>query len=298
MTSIPIRSVRSYLYVPADRPERFGAAIGRGADAIILDLEDAVPALSKDAARGAVQAWLAEMPGRGEASTRGEVWVRVNAGPLEQDLQAVVRPGVAGVVIPKAEPELLAQADRLISAREAARGLSDRGLAVLALIETPSGLLRAAEIARTPRVLRLGLGEADLAAELRLQLSDTRSELTSLRLQIVLASAAAAIAAPVGPVSTDYQDLDALEHSTRDLLRLGFRARTAIHPAQVEVINRVFSPADDEVAAARRLVATFDEAERNGLGITTDAEGRMVDLAVIRSARETLAWAEQAAPRG
>jgi len=119
-----------------------------------------------------------------------------------------------------------------------------------------------------------------------------------LRLQLVVASAAAGIAAPVGPTSTDFRDLDALRASTRALLRLGFRGRTAIHPAQVPVINEVFSPSPEEIEAARRLVTAYEDAERQGRGVLTDDHGRMVDVAVVRSARDVLARAERSARSG
>lgn len=121
--------------------------------------------------------------------------------------------------------------------------------------------------------------------------SDSREELAPLRLQVVLASAAAGIGAPVGPTSTDFRDLLALRASTEALLRAGFRARTAIHPAQIPVINEVFSPSPEEVAQARRLVEAF---EQSPAGAMTDADGRMADVAVVRSARELLSRAGSA----
>jgi citrate lyase subunit beta/citryl-CoA lyase len=281
------RLARSYLYVPGDQPGRLAKATDRGADALIVDLEDSVAVASKAAARAITAQWLS-----GQIDRECQVWVRVNVGSLADDLGAVVGPQVEGIVVPKAEPELLRDADRLLGELERERDITST-VAVIGLVETGRGLLRAGELAAAPRVLRLGIGEADLLAELRISPSESRQELTSLRLQVVVASAAAGIAAPVAPTSTDFRDLDALRETTRQLMGLGFRARTAVHPAQVPTINDVFTPDPDEVARARRIVATYEAAAHGGSGTYVDDEGRMVDAAVIRSAREVLDLADE-----
>ncbi len=282
-----LRSARSYLYVPGDQPDRLAKAADRGTDALIIDLEDSVAVASKAAARAATAQWLSRPVDHG-----CQVWVRVNADSLAVDLRAVVGPQVDGIVVPKAEPELLRDADHLLGELEHERGITST-VGVIGLVETARGLLRAAELAAAPRVLRLGIGEADLLAELRIRPSDGRRELTSLRLQVVVASAAAGIAAPVAPTSTDFRDLGAFRETTRELMGLGFRARTAVHPAQVTTINEVFTPDPDEVARARRIVAAYEAAAQRGSGVCVDDEGRMVDGAVIRSAREVLDSADR-----
>lgn len=145
-------------------------------------------------------------------------------------------------------------------------------------------------MARHPRLLTFGVGEVDLLADLRM----TRTErsgpaLDGVRSRVVLHCAAARLAPPVAPTSTAFRDLDAFAESTRHLHDLGFRSRTAIHPAQVPVIHAVLTPDTAAVEAAQDVVARFAAA---GSGITTDAEGRMVDAAVVREARETLARAD------
>jgi citrate lyase subunit beta/citryl-CoA lyase len=287
---------RSYLYCPGDRPDRLARVRGWGADAVIADLEDSVHAGRKPAARAAVAAWLAELPsalhadhaGKGQL---GEVWVRINAGTLAEDVAAVVGPALRGIVLPKAEPALAAILDDLLSRAERDWGLPPGSVAVQPVIETATGLLAAAELASAPRVTRLGIGEADLAAELGVDVRTDPQILGPLRLQLVVASAAAGIAAPVGPASIDFKDLQALRTGTEALLRLGFRARTAIHPAQLACINEVFTPSQEQVAGARRLVAAFDEATAAGVGVITGPDGRMADAAVLRSARDILARA-------
>ena len=283
----PSRSPRSYLYVPGDHEGRLSGASGRGADALILDLEDSVPMQNKAAARDLVAHWLAHPP-----ATSAQLWVRINSTSPDADIASAVVAGVTGVMVPKAEPELLARVGELLADRERSLRLPPRSVRTIPLIETARGLLAAVEQARMPRVLRLAIGRADLAAELALGVDPEGDEFRPLLLQIVVASAAAGIAPPVAPTSTDFQDLGALRGSTERLLNLGFRGRSAIHPAQLETINAVFTPTAAAVKRAERLVAAFDAAGHAGSGVTTDEDGRMVDIAVVRSARELLSRAE------
>lgn len=278
---------RSYLYVPGDRPDRLAGALTRGADALIADLEDAVAPARKQQAREQVRAWLDADPADGPGAGP-QRWVRINANSLEADLGAVVTAALTGVVVPKSEPDQLAAVDAMLRDLEAERGLAAGSVAVLPLLESAVGLERVAKVAATPRVLRLGLGEADLAADLGLVLDEERTVLTPLRLGIVVASAAAGISRPVGPTSTAFRDLDAFRRSGKALRKLGFRGRTAIHPGQIDVIHEVFTPSADEVAAARDMLARFEAADGGG---SVDAEGRFIDLAVVRNAREVLALA-------
>jgi citrate lyase subunit beta/citryl-CoA lyase len=274
---------RSYLYVPGDRRALLDGALARGADALILDLEDAVAPGGKTVARELVGRWLSEQQAPG-----AELWVRLNSTSLGGDIEAVVGAQLAGVVMPKAELPALAEVDALLTVQERLAGLPQGRVGVLALIETAAGLISAGEIAAGPRVVRLGIGEADLAAELRIPLTQARVEMAPIRLQITVASAAAGRAAPVGPAAADFRDPEALRRSTLALLALGFRARTAIHPAQLSVINDVFTPTNDEVQEAQQLIAAFRVAEDAGTGVTTDSKGRMVDIAVVRAAHEIL----------
>jgi citrate lyase subunit beta / citryl-CoA lyase len=284
-------SARSYLYVPADQRDRLATAAGRGADALIVDLEDGVAVAAKAVARENAAAWLSDRRDEPPA------WVRVNVDSLEEDLSALVGTGMAGVVLPKAEPATVTRLDRLLTQLERRRSVPEP-LAVIGLIETARGLMSAAEVASSPRVCHLGIGEADLMAELRMRPGPGREEMTGLRLAIVVASAAAGIGAPIAPTSTDFRDLDGLADSTRMLLRLGFRARTAIHPAQLAVINAVFTPSPEEVEQARRIVDGYEAAAGRGGGVLTDDAGRMVDIAVVRSALEVLDRAPASGPPG
>jgi citrate lyase subunit beta/citryl-CoA lyase len=279
-----VRSPRSFLYVPGYRQDWLARATEYGADALIADLEDAVPADRKQVAREVVRDWLAEAP------PAMELWVRVNAGSIAEDVAAVIAPSLTGVVVPKAEPDRLREADAVLTGQELRLGFAAGTFAVFALIETALGLLGAIEVARSVRVRHVGLGEADLTGELRLRPGPGREELLPLRLQVVLACAAAGIGAPTGPTSTDVRDMDGLRQSTEELFRLGFRSRTAIHPVQLAVINDVFTPTSAEVSEAHAVLDGFESSED---GVFVDERGQLVDAALVRWAREVL---ERASP--
>ncbi|WP_067186180.1 HpcH/HpaI aldolase/citrate lyase family protein [Microtetraspora niveoalba] len=270
-------SARSYLYVPGDAPEKLAKALGRGADALIVDLEDAVPPAGKDAAREAVAGWL-------RTADHGpvEIWVRVNPGALrEPDVRAVAAaPALTGLVLAKVETE-----DELVEIDALLTSLGADRLPVVPLLESAAAVLRAARIAAAPRVARLQVGEADLRADAGITPGPDERELLWVRSQVVLASAAAGIDPPVAPVSTDFRDLGALRESTAALARLGYVGRACIHPAQIAVVNEVFTPVAEELAWARDLVDRF---ETSGSGVLLDSGGRMVDEAVVRQARRIL----------
>jgi citrate lyase subunit beta/citryl-CoA lyase len=266
-------SARSLLYVPADRPEFLEKALGRGADGVVVDLEDAVAHERKAGARADAAAWLASIePGD------TEVWVRVNADDhLEADVLAMRDLPVAGLVVAKAEPDTVAAVAALAP-----------DLALLALVESAVGLLFAPEIAAHESVTRLMVGEADLGAELAIDPTDDEMWAPH-RARVVMASAAAGLPGPVGPVSTDFRDLDALASGTELLRRQGFGGRSCIHPSQLEVVNATFTPTDEEVAEAEDVLSRYESALGTGTGVVLDAHGRMVDEAVVRIARETVA---------
>ncbi|MGV9775478.1 HpcH/HpaI aldolase/citrate lyase family protein [Streptosporangium sp. NPDC003464] len=274
--------IRSALYVPGDQPGKLAKALGRGSDSLIVDLEDAVLPAHKAAARTAVAGWL-----RGLGPGGPEIYVRVNPGQAgHEDLRAVALPGVRGVCVAKTESAAeVAAVDAVLSEAEAAGGLPAGSIEVCPLLESAGAILAAPEIARAPRVSRLQIGEADLRADLGVETGPDERELLWARSQVVLASAAARLAPPLAPISTDFRDLDALRTSTVALKRLGFRGRTCIHPAQVAVVNEVFTPTEEELVRARDLIARFEAA---GTGVVTDAQGRMVDEAIVRAARRLL----------
>jgi citrate lyase subunit beta/citryl-CoA lyase len=263
-------SPRSYLFVPGDRPERYAKALASGADAVIVDLEDAVAAGAKDGARAALAAWL-DGGGSGIA-------VRINdaaSAAFDDDLRLVARAGVAAVVVPKAE-----RAEDLARVRAAAPSV-----ALLPLIETAAGIARAREIARAPGVQRLAFGSIDL--QLDLGIEGDGDELLAFRSELVLASRLAALDAPVDGVSTAIDDAAALDADTRRARRLGFGAKLCIHPRQIAAVHAAFAPSADELAWAERVVAATQRAGGGAVAV----DGRMVDRPVLLRAQALLSRA-------
>ena len=282
--------MRSTLYAPGDQPEKLTKAVLRPADGVICDLEDAVAPANKDTARALVTEFIRTQPTTGPA-----LLVRINWGDLGiEDLRTLI-PGcgsnIAALYVPKVSTvDELARVDAELNVLERQSGLQRGAITVVALLETARGILHARSIAEAPRVRRLAIGEADLSAELGIELTpgDEREMLTA-RAVVVLASAAAGIEPPVGPVSTDFRDLDALRSSTEHLRRMGFRGRSCIHPLQVDIVNEVFTPTGPEVERAERLVQLYDEAVAAGRGVIADDGGKMIDEAVVRTARRIVA---------
>jgi citrate lyase subunit beta/citryl-CoA lyase len=283
---------RSYLYVPGDRPDMLAKATTRGADALIVDLEDAVAPDAKDQARRAVSRWLNDLDVEGSMP---EVWVRLgpaapDAAPAIDDLAVAVHPFVAGVVQAKCEaPEALVRLDDELSRAEQRAGLVVGSVAVVPLIESPAGVLAMAALAASPRVRRLQAGEADLSAALGMEPGPDAAELASLRWTLVVTSAASGLDPPVGPVETRLQDLSALRAGTEALRRQGFGARGALHPRQVPVINDVFTPSSAELERAAALVGRFEAAAAAGSSVAVDHDGSLIDPAVVRKALRMLA---------
>jgi citrate lyase subunit beta/citryl-CoA lyase len=288
-------TARSYLFVPGNQARKLQRALVSGADAIVADLEDAVAPSAKAEARRTVADWLAtQLDG-----DQPELWVRVNPSRLlADDVHAVVGPVVTGICLPKTHaPVQVRSLGEMVVAAEQAAGLAEGSIRVVPLLESAAGILSARTIAQERRVWQLGLGELDLCAEVGIEPSVDERELLPVRIQVVLASAAAGLASPIGPVSTDFRDLTALRRSTDALRRVGFGSRWAIHPAQVPVINQMFTPSPEEVEAARRLVERYDDALDHGVGVCVDEDGHMVDEAVVRAARRTLARARRTAEK-
>jgi len=266
---------RSYLFVPADRPERFAKAMASGADAVIIDLEDAVAPSAKAAARQALSAWL----DRGS----GGVAVRINAVDtpwFAADLAVAAHAGVTAIVLPKAE-----------RAQDLAQVLGQAPhAALLPLVETAVGIDRVREIAGAAGVQRLLFGSIDL--QLDLGIDGDGEELLVYRAQLVLASRLAGIAAPVDGVCTALDDEALLRAETRRARRFGFGAKLCIHPRQVAPVNEAFRPTAEELDWARRVVDAT--AKANGAAIAVD--GKMVDRPVLLRAQALLLQAPEPKP--
>jgi len=287
------RLVRSYLYVPADATERLASAPDRGADAVIADLEDAVALQHKDLALDNAVQWLS-----GGHHAPCELWVRVNPGQRGLDeVAALFHENLSGICLAKVSgpADVEAVAELLDGLEAAANGRSP--VSLMPLVESAVALQSLAAIAAAPRVLRLQIGEIDLAADLGVNGARDSNELAYARSSVVVASAAAGLLAPVGAVSTEFRDLEEFAASTRRLRDSGFVGRSAIHPSQLPVIHAVFTPGPEEVDRARRLVDQYDEALAGGRGVVLDEDGRMVDEAVVRQSRRLLMLADLNHPR-
>jgi citrate lyase subunit beta/citryl-CoA lyase len=252
----------------------------RGADVLIVDLEDGVLPDAKDAARSRAERLWLEMD-----LASAEVLLRVNAPGTpwhEADIEAAARVLPAGVVLPKSEdPEAVAG----VAVRLGATPL-------FLMIETARGVLAAPALARAPRVAGLLFGAADFRASTRASRDPDEAELHVARSTIVLAARAAGVLAFDTPLF-EYRDEAALERSAGRARTLGFDGKTCIHPAQVAVVNRVFAPTAAEVERASAVVAALEAAAREGRGVAT-VDGEMVEALHAAEARRTLARARQA----
>lgn len=277
---------RSALYVPANVPRFIDGAHRRGADAIIVDLEDSVPIAERPAARRDLQA-TAENVARGGA----DVIVRINR-PWRQtmlDLEAAISPRVNALAITKVDSadhiKLVAE---VVSELEAERGMAVGTTQFECLIETPDAWFKMPEIATADRrIVALTLGGEDFA--LAMGMLPTAEALFMPKQQLAIAARAAGIL-PLGFIGTvaDYKDLDAFRETVRRSRRLGFRGASVIHPSQIPILNEEFAPSADEVASAKKIVAAYDEALAAGRG-SISVDGKMIDVPVVLRAQELLA---------
>jgi citrate lyase subunit beta/citryl-CoA lyase len=260
-------SARSFLFVPGNRPERFAKAMQSGADAVIVDLEDGVPAQAKLEARAAVAGWL---------SAEHPVYVRVNGHGTEwheEDVRAVARAeGLRGLVLPKAqEPRSVAElAAQLTGATT-----------LLPFIESAQGLWNTLEIARCPRIERLAFGHHDFQRDLGID--GENEEILFARSRLVFMSRLAGVGAPIDGITAALDDEARLRSDVDRARRLGFAGKLCIHPKQVEPVNKGFLPSEKDVAWARQIMAATDAS-----GGAVRVGGEMVDAPVVERARQIL----------
>jgi len=259
-----IADARSFLFVPGDRPDRFDKAVRSGADVIILDLEDAVSIEKKEGARDSVRQWLDQ---------GGQALVRLNGADthwFEEDAQLCRHPSLLGAILPKAEAgEALEQIAQICPA--------------VALVETAKAIRQLDAIAAVAGLARLAFGSVDLALDLGFSGPD--KGLDPLRVDLVVASRAAGIAAPIGGVTVEFRDPAQVLSDARREAALGFGAKLCIHPAQVSPVHEALRPDASAVERARAIIAAFDAAGGGAAAL----DGKMLDKPVVEGARRILA---------
>jgi citrate lyase subunit beta / citryl-CoA lyase len=285
MTQKPLPVWRSMLFVPVTVPKFVEGAPKRGADALILDLEDSIPLAEKERARS-----LVPEAAKSIASGGADVVVRVNRPwrMILRDLEAVVGPGVSALMLPKIESaEHIHAIAEIVDELEAERGMAPGTTKFIAMIETASGFFRTEAIARShERIVALTVGAEDLA--LSIGMLPEAEGLFYPKQHAIIAARAAGIL-PLGFLGTvaEFRDLDAFRRTIQRSRRLGFVGAACIHPGQVAILNEEYRPSQEEVDHARRLVAAYDEAiaEKRGAVVF---DGKMIDVPIVERAKQIL----------
>ena len=288
--------IRSWLYAPGNNAKLLDRVFGGGADAVILDLEDAVPS-------GPEKLRAREMVAETIRARAGQVggprlWVRVNepmSGLIEADIRAVAQPGLDGLRLPKMESVRAVRAvHRWLANAEIERGLTLGSIPLVCTVESAAGVWCAADLIEAhPRVVGLAFGAADFVRDIGVRVeSEDGLETLYARSRLVLASRVAGVQPPIDSVYTQLSDDQGLERTTRQGRALGFFGRSAIHPRQVPIINNVYTPTSEEVARAREVVEAAQLAGDRGSGAIQLANGDFVDVAVVRRAQDVLRIAD------
>ena len=282
--------IRSLVFVPGNRANMLERARSFDADIIMVDLEDSVPPGEKAAARGMAREWVPALHAEGK-----RVMVRVNSldtGLTRTELETVVCPELRGVSLGKVESVRdIRTLDALLRPLEAAAGLEVGSLWIIPWIETARAMWDARAIAESsPRVVAIAFGAEDFTNDMGIERTDTGEEVATPRAMVPIAARAAEVGALDSPF-VRFRDPDALRDDAGRARRMGYTGKFAIHPAQLDIINETFSPSDEEIEYARRIVEAWDEAEAAGRG-SLALDGRMVDVPVVKRAQNLLALAE------
>jgi len=284
---------RSWMFVPGHRQRMIDKAMGLNTDAIMLDIEDGVAPSEKDTARKLI----GEALGRERLPNSPTCFVRINAighERMDSDLEAVLRTGLDGLVLPKVETsEEVLKVDGIVTEREPGLGMEPGTVRFLIAIESPKGLLNGAAIAScSPRVMGLMFGAEDFSREIGLPLVREREaqDLIYARSATVIAAASAHVQVVDG-VWVDLNNTDGLWAFARQSRRLGFSGMSLIHPSQIDPINSVFSPTQEEIGYAQQVVKAYDEAVARGDG-SISFGGQLLDRPIVERARRTLELAK------
>ena len=265
-----------FLFVPGTRPERFQKALDSGADAVILDLEDAVPEEEKELARNAIRsAWPSFTQ-----EQKGRLVIRSNSPGSKfysADLILAKELDITCILIPKSEsPDQINGAALVLP-----------NTAIIPMIETALGLEHLREIANSNQVIRLALGNIDLQVDLGMTCGVDETELQTARFQIVLASRLAEIAPPIDGVTPSTDNIEQITHDAKRAKRMGFGAKLCIHPKQIAIVQAAFMPSQEDLVWAKRVI----EADKASKGGAVKLDGRMIDRPVVVLAQRTLALA-------
>lgn len=280
---------RSLLFAPGNHARRVEKCLTLGADAVILDLEDAVA----DAEKAATRAVVVQALGR---PRRSQGYVRVNSLGTPWalgDFLAVVTTGVDGIVLPKVESASdLRTGEWLIDSLERERGLPSGRIDLIPIIETAAGFAHMGEIAAAARrTRRLAFGAGDFTLDIGLAWSADETELLPYRSQFVVQSRAAGLEPPLDTVWVSLDDKDGFRRSALRARSLGFQGKLCIHPDQVPVVNECFCPTESELAHARRVIVAFEQAQREGLA-AIQVDGQFVDYPILYRAQRIVARAQ------
>jgi citrate lyase subunit beta / citryl-CoA lyase len=280
---------RSYLYVPGSDPRRIAKALAAGADAVVLDLEDAVAPAAKADARNAVTIALLEDAVEAPCDLHVRIDRESDGTYRQADLEAAAHPGLAAIRLPKVEdPEHIRDLDARLSELELERGLPVGAVGLYPTFESAAGLVRVTELlTASPRTVRAAIGTSDLLSDLMASGDDDLATL-HVRSELVLRSRAAGVGPPIDSVHTHLEDEAGLVRGARRARSLGFFGKSVIHPRQLNPVHRVFTPTEQEIAHAERVIAVAGEAASTGTG-GVDLDGEFVDAAVVRRARAVLA---------
>lgn len=293
-----MRIMRSMLYVPANSWRMITTAATEGADAVILDLEDGCPMAEKETARIFARDSIRMLKEHGI-----EVFVRVNSletGLTETDISYVAVQGLDGIMVAKTESEEdLATVDKLLQEEEEKKGLEPQSMALIALLETPKGILNSRKIiAASQRVIALGFGAGDFSREMGAGMGVTKLSpeeyfpmVLHARSSIAMAARAAGIQAIDTPFFGLLIDLEGLAEESEKTKLLGFSGKQLTHPRHIAVVNEIYSPAKEDVDFAKSVVGAYEEAKAKGLGATS-LGGKMIDYGTFKRAEALLALAE------
>ncbi len=280
---------RSWMFVPGNKQRMIDKAMGLPVDAIMLDIEDGVAPNDKPEARRLIAQALQDYAGKKTPAR----FVRVNAighEDIEKDLDAVVVPGLEGIVLPKVErDEMIQKVDELVSKLEKERSLTPGSIKYMVSIESPTGLMNAYKIATSSkRVIGLMFGAEDFGRELGLPTVREKEarELLFPRSSLVISGSAAHVQVVDG-VWPDIQDPEGLLKDVQQSRRLGFSGKSLIHPSQIDVINKVFTPSEEDVEFATAVIEAFEQAQQRGDGAIA-FRGQLIDKPIVDRARQTL----------